>query len=603
MSNFDCQKCEDKGCDECGNSFHFQATWNLIVRLADQISHPSLAVAELIKNAYDADSTKVLVNMKKSMQGNPNDCEIVIHDDGHGMSKKDINTKWSNMGVSANKGNPVSPKGRARQGGFGVGRFGCWKLGQKVTMATKKKGHPIYSLVIDFSKHPIDTPLEEVMTEILEEPRWAANLFPDGTTGTYLLVEKFNNIMTSHTDIQKIQAATRTLQNPFEKDEDFEIILQLPKRFESWEDFGSEEIINQALYKFEVNIDARGQTIQGKYTDNNPYSKHFNEEKILNYKTDEILGGEKCQIKALKVWIYHFHRGHGYRKLWPRTKSGTLSKENYNKNLAGFRLYKDSVRVWPYGEPGNDWLDLDHMQLKGQASKWFSNEQIIAAARFDMIVNRGILTDKTSRYGLEQNKGAEQLKYILKELIFKMRKLVNRDYPSERPAHLGEVMIEYGIHNYNVGSNVIISPRSLGGDFTTGFRITKGKKPGWLKFDSVTGNFSGTADEVSKTNLTITVGNHLGNESSNISININKKQEPIGTDGGDEISEDGESEDGESGGDISTENISTLDVAISGFRRDIINLQQEVNSKEKIKLLMELNASIKQILIDERIDD
>ena len=52
---------------EDDDKFYFQATWNMIKRLADQISHPALAVGELIKNAYDADATEVLVNMKQSM--------------------------------------------------------------------------------------------------------------------------------------------------------------------------------------------------------------------------------------------------------------------------------------------------------------------------------------------------------------------------------------------------------------------------------------------------------------------------------------------------------------------------------------------------------
>ena len=56
----------EKG-EEHDDNFYFQATWNMVKRIADQISHPALAVGEIIKNSYDADATQVLVNMKQSM--------------------------------------------------------------------------------------------------------------------------------------------------------------------------------------------------------------------------------------------------------------------------------------------------------------------------------------------------------------------------------------------------------------------------------------------------------------------------------------------------------------------------------------------------------
>ena len=103
------------------------------------------------------------------------------------------------------------------------------------------------------------------MTPIMTDAPGFKNLFPDGKTGTYIVVEKFNESMTSYEDLKKFKKATQTLLNPFEKESDFNIILQLPKKFEKWEDFGIEKIIDQALYKFEVNIDSRGQTDAAGY--------------------------------------------------------------------------------------------------------------------------------------------------------------------------------------------------------------------------------------------------------------------------------------------------------------------------------------------------
>jgi len=587
------------------DNFNFRATWNMVKRLADQISHPSIAVAELIKNSYDADATEVLVNMKNSMHEKVEKCQIVIVDDGHGMTMNDLKTKWSNVGVSANKSNPISPGGRSKQGGLGLGRFGGWKLGMKVTLATRAKDNPVHALTIDFSDHHPETSLDEVMTPIMTNPQAFKNLFPDGKTGTWIMIEKFNESMTSHNDIQKIHRATQTLLNPFEEDGDFKIILQLPKKFEKWENFAIKEIIDQALYKYEVEIDSRGQRIQGIYVDNNPYSKHYQEESIINYRTSDLLDEEKCQIKSVKVWIYHFHRGPGYKKLWPKTNYGVLSREQYNDRLSGFRLYKDSVRVFPYGEGGNDWLKLDYWQSKGQSVQWFNNTQIVAAARFNMNANMDVLIDKSNREGLADSIGQRQLFEILRLQVKKMKELVNRDYPKEIPAHLEEVNFEYGKFNIEVGQDINIFTRSLGGDVTTQYTITKGKKPDWLIFDSITGNFSGTAMDIGKIKLVIKAGNSQGNNTADIFIDIVPRQTVIDNFGTEIIDpkEDSFEEEIISGGEVTgIGGISSLDTAISDIKIDIINLQEETNSDRKKKLLIELKTKIQQILQDEGID-
>ena len=90
------------------NSFNFSASWNMVKRLADQISHSSLAIAELIKNSYDADASKVIVDLTNAMQSNADLCRMSIQDNGTGMTLSDIKTKWSNMGVSNYEREPYS---------------------------------------------------------------------------------------------------------------------------------------------------------------------------------------------------------------------------------------------------------------------------------------------------------------------------------------------------------------------------------------------------------------------------------------------------------------------------------------------------------------
>ena len=492
----------------------------MVRQLANQISHPSLAVVELIKNAYDADASEVLVNLENAMHKSLDSCNLIIHDDGTGMTLEDITTKWSYMGISTNVENPVSGKGRSRQGGKGLGRFGAWKLGKKVTLATKADGHPLYLLTMDFTKYPPQTPLEQVREDILVDPPAYSALFPEGKTGTWISVEKFNDSMTTANDLQQIQRGTQTLLNPFEPNEDFNIVLQLPRKFEKWESYDITKITEQSLYKCELSLDPMGQRVKGLFTDNNPYSNHYEETVEILQQTTDILGGERCVIKAVKIWIYHFSRAPGYKELWPKTKLGVLSKEDYNTKLCGFRLYKDGVRVFPYGEPGMDWLQLDYMQNKQRSADWFSNTQIVAAARFDMTANRGKIIDKSNREGLEDTLGKRQLFKILQHQVKEMRKLVNRDYPSVKPAHLEKPEFEYGSMALRVGEPFTFHPRNLGGDITKNYVITKGKLPDGLQLDSKTGAISGTPVDASTVpiSLKITSGNKQGNHVGKFTI-------------------------------------------------------------------------------------
>jgi hypothetical protein len=156
----------------------------MVRQLANQISHPSLAVVELIKNAYDADASTVLVNLENAMHEDLDRCNLVIHDDGTGMTLEDITSKWSYMGVSTNVANPVSGKGRSRQGGKGLGRFGAWKLGMKSHASPPKQKATLFiSLPWIFQNTHLRHPLEQVKEDVLVNPSAFSALFPEGKTG------------------------------------------------------------------------------------------------------------------------------------------------------------------------------------------------------------------------------------------------------------------------------------------------------------------------------------------------------------------------------------------------------------------------------------
>ena len=132
----------------------------LLTMLGDQlIKNEQIAVLELIKNAYDADSDWV----KLSFVGfSPNgavlkDSKIVIEDNGVGMSKDIIQNAWMSPATaykSSRDGEVKLTKEKKRiiQGEKGIGRYAMLKLGSVINMITRPEGGADeFSVRLDFS--------------------------------------------------------------------------------------------------------------------------------------------------------------------------------------------------------------------------------------------------------------------------------------------------------------------------------------------------------------------------------------------------------------------------------------------------------------------
>ena len=117
------------------------------------INDDNVAVMELVKNAYDAGAKTVIVefrNLKKEQKCH----ELLIVDDGNGMTEDDILYKWLNLAYSIKRVQNAQ-NNRLQAGNKGIGRFSCDRLGKNLDIYTKKD-QKIYHLKInweDFENH------------------------------------------------------------------------------------------------------------------------------------------------------------------------------------------------------------------------------------------------------------------------------------------------------------------------------------------------------------------------------------------------------------------------------------------------------------------
>lgn len=107
------------------------------------IGRPAIALGELVKNSYDADGSICRIEF--------GDDEIVISDDGTGMSEDDFHNYWMRIGTTHKVDEETSNKlGRPLTGSKGIGRLSAQFLADEMTLESTsgdKSQKSLYAIV------------------------------------------------------------------------------------------------------------------------------------------------------------------------------------------------------------------------------------------------------------------------------------------------------------------------------------------------------------------------------------------------------------------------------------------------------------------------
>ncbi|MCP1111460.1 ATP-binding protein [Ohessyouella blattaphilus] len=417
----------------------------LITMLGDQlIKNELIALVELIKNSYDADSDWVkvsFINFDENFFITKDSC-IRIEDEGCGMNTQILKKHWLNPATpdklnrkrKQNDGEKIGR--RILQGEKGIGRFAVFKLGRNVTIKTRRQLQNDEGAFIDegeqfenvltynFSKYDDDFLTEggkekELYLDNLEveleerEPReivdkdisFGARKKRRKPYGTIIEISDLKANW-SVKKVEKIQEDIGKLQPIFSKDEldDFSIwIYKDEVLYESSAKYKKELIkllnnksvfkITQGSYKPDGNIiqfNINGQQLKFSFHDSELnglkiFRDYFN--KNPNYKTE-------CGRFEFEFYVFDFNS-----TLDDQTKY-TLDK-NEKEMIKRHRiyLYRDGIRVMPYGDPEDDWLRIDVTRGTESASSFLSNDQVVGYVNISQKENPK-LKDKTNREGL-----------------------------------------------------------------------------------------------------------------------------------------------------------------------------------------------------------
>ncbi|MFA7279554.1 MAG: ATP-binding protein [Sterolibacterium sp.] len=89
------------------------------------------------------------------------------------------------------------------------------------------------------------------------------------------------------------------------------------------------------------------------------------------------------------------------------------------ENLGGLYVYRDRIRILPYGNSDVDWLEIELRRNKGAAHYFFSYRRMFGAVCITRAHNEA-LHEKAGREGFQQDKAYRQLKAILENLLVQL---------------------------------------------------------------------------------------------------------------------------------------------------------------------------------------
>ena len=337
----------------------FSVDSSLLFQLGEQlVAKPSVALAELVKNAYDADARHVTVTLENV--GDPGGT-IIIEDDGHGMTFEEVNKGWMTIATTSKRDNPTSRYFcRAVTGAKGIGRFAARRLGARLllqSIAVNKSGKK-ESIHVEFDWKDFGSGRDLITVPV----KYSRQLVEDNTsTGVSLWIEDAHDAWTAD-EIADLQSDLLTLQSPFP---DLIIQPKLERANDCQPDPGFDFSLSisgdEKLEEFSGGLsDAflRGcwATLEGVIQENGKaqYRIDIRENDETDIFEDDIENYEG--LEGIRFRIYYFV----YRaEYFDHIEFGVREASRKGREEGGVKLYLDNFRVPPYGNEGNDWLELD----------------------------------------------------------------------------------------------------------------------------------------------------------------------------------------------------------------------------------------------------
>jgi signal transduction histidine kinase len=331
----------------------FQAEGRLLQELGERlVASPEVALVELIKNAYDADSPSCEVRLEDDGKA------LVISDQGHGMTFDEFAGKWMRIATSSKVQERVSRIYHRRlTGAKGIGRFAVRYLGDDLTLKTvsldpQKKINTRLTARFDW-------PQIDLLSDIRNaEVQYTVEETASGTpTGTTLEIRKLktsadftgekslrSDVLRIVTPLQGLDAGKfKSSQQSSKADPGFRVLLPGDKEEGQSEIDIAGLVLKNHWARLQIELQDKNLTL-------NVWFSSSPTPKTLKAKVSTALSA------GFVADIRFFPRRKGVFRA--KEINGKIAWEWVRKNH-GVAVVDHGFRIVPYGYENDDWLHLD----------------------------------------------------------------------------------------------------------------------------------------------------------------------------------------------------------------------------------------------------
>jgi|GEM_PF-281342 len=397
------------------DEFKFRPAARLIATIGqDLIKDAPAALIELVKNSYDADASRVTIDIERSRTDElGQSITFRISDDGHGMSRETVVHSWLVPATAYKSQKKYSPNGRRMQGNKGIGRYAAFVLGNELLLRTIDSEGQETTVFLDwndFQKHEF---LDQVPVLVETKPSQMSS-------GTIFEISAVGIHASSWHEkpVGQLRLELRKLISPFRDDLDpFAITLNVSGFPEPYNRF-SEEIEPLSLVQF---FDYR---LSGTITEEGIGTFLFEnqvgpgeEPKDIEMRA-LIPRDESCGPVEIDLRVYDrdpeaigelisrgLHDPETGKEIGKRAARALLDSNS------GISIFRGDFKIRPYGDPGFDWLELDKQRVQNPSQRIGSN-QVIGFVRIQP-EEISHLEEKSARDGLKEDNHFKTLKQVV----------------------------------------------------------------------------------------------------------------------------------------------------------------------------------------------
>ncbi len=395
----------------------------LLVLGRESIKDHTTALLELVKNSYDADATKVEIeiycNTAKSRR-------IRIADNGSGMTERDVDKNWLRIGFSGKRRQKRSQLNRRRTGEKGIGRISADRLGASLELRTKAAGKPVFGMKIQWDAFDVDDKqISDIPIGIIKNPSIQV---PNGgvdeerSSGTELIIEALRQAWTKE-DLEILREELAAFLSPFSEVHNFEVFVStdvaegLSGQVTS--PFGQvADVELKASYKgndLTYTIRSREQikeNLRGAHRDI-PIKQLIHQ--VVSPGQGEIAEKLECGPTEV-ILLFYLREGQSLEGSGLRL----ADLRSFLDRNAGVKIYRDHVFVKPYGnprDPEGDWLGLAERKTREPAAVSrptyrVSANQVVGAVFVGRDSNPKLI-DSSAREGLIKGEGFHDLRRLV----------------------------------------------------------------------------------------------------------------------------------------------------------------------------------------------